>query len=378
MPKLEIDWSKTDILIVDDTPDNLRVLSAVLEQQGGSVRKALNGRVALNSCEKQLPDLILLDIRMPEMDGYEVCRCLKSTPQTADIPVIFISALDRAFNKVQAFQEGGADYITKPFQAEEVMARIAYQLTIQQQQQQLAVQNAKLQQLNAELKRSNEDLEAFACVAAHDLTSPLQTIVSTADLVEYHYQECLGSQGETYMENIIQSALRMKQMMDSLLAYSKVGVDRPSFKPTPCETTLEAALANLQEQIVTSGATIIHSELPIVMADSPQLICLFQNLISNAIKFCKPENLPVIHIFAQDFSGNQWRIQIQDNGIGIAPENFDRLFQMFQRLNRNNPSPGSGIGMALCKKIVERHGGQIWVESQVGVGTSFYFTLPSC
>jgi signal transduction histidine kinase len=114
------------------------------------------------------------------------------------------------------------------------------------------------------------------------------------------------------------------------------------------------------------------------MADSPQLICLFQNLISNAIKFCKPENLPVIHIFAQDFSGNQWRIQIQDNGIGIAPENFDRLFQMFQRLNRNNPSPGSGIGMALCKKIVERHGGQIWVESQVGVGTSFYFTLPSC
>ncbi|AFY80999.1 response regulator [Oscillatoria acuminata] len=378
MPKQEIDWSKTDILIVDDTPDNLRVLSAVLEQQGGAVRKALNGVVALNSCEKQLPDLILLDIRMPEMDGYEVCRCLKSNPQTADIPVIFISALDSTFDKVQAFQEGGADYITKPFQSAEVMARIAYQLTIQQQQQQLAAQNAQLQQLNAELKRSNEDLEAFAYAVAHDLTSPLQTIVSTADLAEYHYQDCLGSKGRKYMEHIIQSALRMKQMMDSLLAYSKVGVDRPSFKPTSCKTTLEAALANLQEQIATSGATITHSELPTVMAESPLLICLFQNLISNGIKFCQPGILPVINISAQAFQENQWEIRVQDNGIGIAPKNFHRLFQMFQRLNTDHPYPGSGIGIALCKKIVERHGGQIWVESQVGVGTSFYFTLPSC
>lgn len=376
MPKLEIDWSKTDILIVDDTPDNLRVLSAVLEQQGGSVRKALNGLVALNSCEKQLPDLILLDIRMLEMDGFEVCRCLKSNPQTAEIPIIFISALDSPLDKVQAFQEGGADYITKPFHSKEVMARIAYQLTIQQQQQQLAAQNAELQQLNTELKRSNEDLEAFAYGVAHDLTSPLQTIVSTAELSEYHYQDCLGSRGLKYMEQIIQSALRMKQMMDSLLDYSKVGVDRPSFTPTPCNSILEAALANLQEQIVTSGATITHSELPTVMADSTQLISLFQNLISNGIKFCTPGILPVINISAQAFQQNQWEIQVQDNGIGIAPENFERLFQMFQRLNTDHPYPGSGIGMALCKKIVERHGGQIWVKSEVGVGTSFYFTLP--
>ncbi|MGL4500942.1 MAG: ATP-binding protein, partial [Planktothrix sp.] len=314
----------------------------------------------------------------PEMDGYEVCRCLKSNPKTADIPIIFISVSDSTFDKVQAFQEGGADYITKPFHSEEVMARIAYQLTIQQQQQQLAEQNAQLQQLNSELKRSNEDLESFAYVADHDLTSPIQTIVSNADLAVYHYQDCLGTKGEQYMENIIESALRMKQMMDSLLAYSKVGMNNSSFQPTPCETILAAALANLQEQIATSGATINYSKLPTVMADSPQLICLFQNLISNAIKFCHPDILPVINISAEEFQENRWKIQIQDNGIGIAPENFDRLFQMFQRLNTDHPYPGSGIGMALCKKIVERHGGQIWVESQVGVGTSFYFTLPSC
>ncbi|MGL5194225.1 MAG: response regulator [Chroococcales cyanobacterium] len=378
MPKMEIDWSKTDILIVDDNPDNLRILSTVLEAKGGSVRKALNGMVALNSCKKQLPDLILLDIIMPEMNGYEVCRCLKSNPQTADIPIIFISALDRTFDKVKAFQEGGVDYINKPFQAEEVMARIAYQLTIQQQQQQLAEQNAQLQQLNAELNRSNEDLESFAYIAAHDLTSPIQTIVSTADLAAYHYQDCLGNKGGQYMEHIIESALRMKQMMDSLLAYSKVGMSDCYFEPTDCETILEAALANLQEQIATSGATINHSELPMVMADIPQLISLFQNLISNGIKFCSPGILPVINISAQACQEQQWEIQVQDNGIGIAPENFERLFQMFQRLNKDHSYPGSGIGMALCKKIVERHGGQIWVDSQVGVGTSFYFTLPSC
>ena len=378
MPNPEINWSKTDILIVDDTPDNLRILSAVLERKGGSVRKALNGIVALKSCDKQLPDLILLDIRMPDMDGYEVCRCLKSNPKTAEIPIIFISVSDSTFDKVQAFQEGGADYITKPFQSEEVMARIAYQLMIQQQQQQLAAQNAQLQQLNSELKRSNEDLESFAYVAAHDLTSPIQTIVSTADLAAYHYEDCLGSKGQKYIENIIESALRMKQMMDSLLDYSKVGMNNSSFKLTPCETTLKAALANLQEEIAISGATINHSELPTVMADSPQLICIFQNLISNGIKFCKPEILPVINISARVFQENHWEIRVQDNGIGIAPEHFHRLFQMFQRLNTNHHYPGSGIGMALCKKIVERHGGQIWVESQVDIGTSFYFTLPSC
>ncbi len=171
------------ILIVDDTPDNLRLLSKTLTEQGYEVQCAINGKLALMAVTNEPPDLILLDIKMPEMDGYEVCERLKTQEETAEIPVIFLSALDDVFDKVKAFKVGCVDYITKPFQVEEVFARIENQLTIRRLQRQLQDKNFKLEQLNQELQRSNQELEEFAYVVSHDLQQPLQTITGFAETV---------------------------------------------------------------------------------------------------------------------------------------------------------------------------------------------------
>lgn len=396
---------KGTILVVDDTPDNLRVLSSMLTKRGYTVRKALNGQRALNACETVLPDLILLDIMMPDMDGYEVCQRLKASETTREVPVIFLSALDSGPDKVKAFSAGGADYITKPFQVEEVIARIANQLTVRQLQRQLAEKNARLellneeltrsnaelkqlhvqlaaqngqfQQLNLELTRSNAELEQFASIASHDLQSPLQVIVGNADLLSWKYEALLGEDAERYIREIVRAGLRMKQLIQDLLAYSRVGSGTPKFEPADCQTLLKQALANLRSEISSSGACITHLELPKVMGNGTQLIQLFQNLISNGIKFRRPSVPPQIEISARAQNGGEWLIAVRDNGIGIESQHFQHIFEAFQRLHSGDKYPGTGLGMAICKKIVDRHGGRIWVESQLGVGTTIYFTIPS-
>lgn len=372
-----LDFSKKDILIVDDTPANLRFLAKMLTQEGYKVRKALNGKIAIYSCQKSLPDLILLDIMMPDMDGYEVCQKLKADRETQDIPVIFISALNETWDKVKAFHVGGADYITKPFQIEEVLARVAHQLTIQQMQRTLLEQNAQLEKLNQELKKSNAELEQFAYIASHDLKSPLQAMLGYAHALNWKYEKNLDANGKRYIDLIVGAAWRMKDLIDDLLSYSRVRTDNHEFEPIECQIILSDVLNNLQAEISASSAKIIYSELPKLVGDRTQIMQLFQNLISNAIKFHRPNEPPIVKISAELKNEREWVVGIHDNGIGIAPENFDRIFEIFQRLHSYKEYPGNGIGMTICKKIVERHGGRIWLESQLGEGTSFYFTFPS-
>lgn len=368
---------KGNILVVDDQPDNLRILSFMLREEGYQVRKALNGQMALTACQTLLPDVILLDIMMPDMDGYEVCQRLKASDKTCEVPVIFISALDDVVDKVKAFSVGGVDYITKPFQVEEVLARVANQLTIQQLYRQLTEQNTQLQKLNEELKRSNDELEQFAYIASHDLQSPLQAIVGYARIIEATYENHLDTDAKQYIANIVNAGWRMTQLIEDLLDYSRVGTCTEEFKPTDCKTVLEEVLANLDEEICASGASISYSDLPTVMGSSTQLMQVFQNLISNSIKFCRPEVPPQVEITAKAKKNDEWIVAVRDNGIGIETQHFERIFEVFQRLHSYKKYPGNGIGMSICKKIVERHGGRIWVESQPGVGTTFYFTIPA-
>lgn len=388
--------NKGTILIVDDTPENLRLLSTMLIDSGYQVRRAINGKMALMGVKSAPPDLILLDIMMPDMNGYEVCQHLKASNETAQIPVIFLSALNEAIDKVKAFSVGGADYITKPFQIEEVLIRIENQLTIQRQQHKITQQNLQLmkqnfqlmqeiterqqaqyelQQLNQELKRSNDELEQFAYIASHDLQSPLQVIVGNADMLSWKYENRLGADADRYINQIVDAGMRMKQLIQDLLEYSRVGKRTCDLQPTECKTVLEEALANLHEEIALSGAVITYEELPTPIADRAQLMRLFQNLINNAIKFRRPDVTPLVKI-SSEYRAGEWIVGIHDNGIGIEPQDFDRIFEIFQRLHNSDEYPGTGIGMAICKKIVERHGGRIWLESEVGVGTTFYFTLP--
>lgn len=418
-----------NILVVDDTAENLRLLSTMLTQSGYTPRCVINGKMALRACNSNPPDLILLDIMMPEMNGYEVCQHLKLEAKTREIPVIFISAKDEVFDKVNAFAVGGVDYISKPFQFEEVLARIESHLSLRNLQKQLKEQNVLLQEeitsrlavektlheknqilqqeistrravekalqeqnlvlqqeisnrqraesallkSNQELARSNAELEQFAYVASHDLQAPLATIASYAQLLEKRYKDQLDSKASKFIGNIVQGCTRMQTLIDDLLEYSRVGRSQKPFQLTDCNHAVEQALANLQGAIRETQALVTYSELPAVMGDISQLVQLFQNLVGNSIKY-RHDAPPMVHITACK-QEKDWLFSVSDNGIGIATQHQARIFQIFQRLHTQKEYSGTGIGLAICQKIVERHGGYIWVESKPGQGSTFYFTM---
>jgi PAS domain S-box-containing protein len=225
-----------------------------------------------------------------------------------------------------------------------------------------------------ELARSNAELEQFAYVASHDLQEPLRMVASYTQLLARRYQDKLDADAHDFIAYAVDGATRMQALITDLLNYSRVGTRGKPFQPTSCDGVLERVLINLKFTISENGAVVTHDPLPNVMGDETQLGQLFQNLLTNAIKF-RSEAPPRIHISAKR-SGNAWEFSVRDNGIGIAPEYGERIFMIFQRLHSKNEYPGTGIGLAVCKKIVERHGGHIWVSSQPGSGASFLFTIP--
>ncbi len=234
--------------------------------------------------------------------------------------------------------------------------------------------DAALREAMEELTRSNADLEQFASVASHDLQEPLRGVTGMVQLLQQRYQGQLDERADQYIGLAVDAATRMQALINDLLMFSRVQRHVKSFKPTAVEQVLALAKANLHVAIEESAAIITSDTMPTVQADPTQMTQLFQNLIGNAIKFRSTES-PLIHISAQR-RDSVWCFSVRDNGIGIAPDYFERIFVIFQRLHARHDYPGTGIGLALCKKIVERHGGQIWVESRLGHGATFSFTIP--
>ncbi len=232
-----------------------------------------------------------------------------------------------------------------------------------------------LKDKSGELARSNEDLEQFAYVASHDLQEPLRTVTSYVQLLARRYQGKLDSDADEFIGFATDAAVRMWKLINDLLAYSRVGMRGGELEPTDSEAVLVQTVSDLKVTVEENGALVTHDPLPMVMADRPQLGQLFQNLIGNAIKFRRDEP-PRVHVSASR-NGNGWTFSVRDNGIGIAPEYSERIFVIFQRLHNREQYVGTGIGLAVCKKIVERHGGRIWVKSEVGKGATFYFILPA-
>ncbi len=236
---------------------------------------------------------------------------------------------------------------------------------------------AALQAAHEELKRSNAELEQFAYVASHDLQEPLRMVASYTQLLGRRYQAKLDQDAREFMSYIVDGATRMKQLIEDLLAYSRVGTKGQEFKPVALEAPLRRALFNLRAGIEEAGAAVTYDPLPTVHGDEVQLGQLLQNLVGNALKF-RSNSVPRIHIGVSE-KNSEYQIEVRDNGIGIEPQYFERIFMVFQRLHNKGEYPGTGIGLAICKKVVERHGGRIWVESRAAqvpnAGSSFYFTL---
>jgi PAS domain S-box-containing protein len=231
----------------------------------------------------------------------------------------------------------------------------------------------QLQQTLQDLKRSNEELEQFAYVASHDLQEPLRMVGNYTQLLARRYKGKLDADADEFIAYAVDGAKRMQTLINDLLAFSRVGRRGKEFVATDAEAVLDRTLGDLGAAAAESGVIITHDPLPLVMADDVQLGQVFQNLIGNAIRF-RGDQSPQVHVSAQR-NGSGYVFSVKDNGIGIAPEYFERVFVIFQRLHGRESYPGTGIGLAVCKKIVERHGGRIWIESEPGQGTTFYFTL---
>jgi light-regulated signal transduction histidine kinase (bacteriophytochrome) len=238
----------------------------------------------------------------------------------------------------------------------------------------IAERTAALEERATELKRSNEELEAFAYVASHDLQEPLRAMASYTQLLKRQLQGQLSADSELYIGHVLEGAARMRALINALLDYSRVGRRPLDLRPTSVETVFDTALADLSTTIAENSAQVTRGTLPVLAADPVQLGQLFRNLVSNAIKF-RREDPPRVEVRAE-LVGDHWRFSVRDNGIGIEPKHYERIFIIFQRLHGRDRA-GTGIGLAVCKKIIERHGGQIWLESEPGHGSVFFFTLPA-
>jgi len=262
------------------------------------------------------------------------------------------------------------EYISTPIVENESIAGAVVTFTDITERKQLEV---RIKQYSTKLEQSNRELDNFASIAAHDLGAPIRAVSGFAGLLQKRYKEKLGADADQYIANIVEGTVRMQNLIKDLLGYARAGTSEKPLVPVDINATIEKTLANLTFEIKESKAVISVDTLPTVYSDSTQLVQLFQNLVGNAIKYCS--NTPLIHIDAER-KDREWLFRVSDNGIGIDPRQFERIFQIFQRLHSIDVYSGTGIGLATCKKIVERLGGRIGVESKPGEGSIFFFTLP--
>lgn len=362
---MKISPHQKKILIVDDNPANIEVLYLHLEQVGYTVLVADDGYEALSIAPHTQPDLIILDVMMPGMDGFEVATKLKSAPATANIPIIFMTALTDIANKVKGFDVGGVDYITKPFQHREVLVRVQTQLILRQQQQELEIRAHKLQE-------QNEDLDAFAHTVAHDLKNPLQIILTYTELLQQI--EALSPKGEKYTNTIIDTTLKMHNIIEELQRLAWIRKDKINITPIHMHDYINEALSRLHIMVNSHKPNIeMAEEFPIAQAYGPWIEEVWMNYLSNGMKYGGTP--PALAIGGEDLGDGYARFWVRDNGHGIPVEEHDRVFERGIQLKRKN-NDSYGLGLSIAKRIIEKLGGEVGISSTNGQGSEFYFTLP--
>ncbi|MGE3724510.1 MAG: response regulator [Candidatus Sericytochromatia bacterium] len=366
------------ILIVDDNPNNLRLLITLLSEQGYETRPANNGSRALNTVQKQKPDLILLDINMPEMDGYEVCRQLKAHPETADIPVLFISANDELHDKVKGFDVGGVDYISKPFEPQELFARVRTHLQLKQAQDQLKALNLQLQASNRFFQHLGQVKDEFLGMVSHDLKNPLSSILLFSRYME---SRTLSEDKAREMGRLITKAgKRMFRLIEDLLDLNKLeqGELTPELQRFDLLPLAQEVWAEYQEKAQAKAQQlkrVWEMESAWIIADPLRVRQVLENLLSNALKFSPSQSeieLQVLQV------GEAVCLQVRDQGPGLSESDQAQLFEKFMRLSAK-PTGGehsSGLGLSISKKLVEAMSGTIGCESQLGQGACFFVSFP--
>jgi two-component system, sensor histidine kinase and response regulator len=383
------------ILVVDDNTTNLSVLFDLLSHEGFKVLVAGDGESAIAQVQYVQPDLLLLDVMMPGINGFETCHRLKQSELTQNIPVIFMTALSEISDKVKGFNVGAVDYITKPIDREEVLARIKTHLTVQSLQKTLQEQNLALQKEVEERIAAESALRMFLHAVSHDLRNPVTAMLMVLrQLLQRANSEHSDLEADEAGENVViepstpvtksilekmeQSTSRQLNLINSLLESHVNEVKGIALhqEPRSLSQLVEGAISDLEPLVAENGAklaNLITSDLPLVLVDTTQLCRVWHNLISNALKHNPPglnltlDAVPVPSMIL---------CSITDDGVGMTPEQCDRLFNLYSQGKRSPQSLGLGLGLYLCRQIITAHGGEIGVESQPNAGSKFWFTIP--
>jgi signal transduction histidine kinase len=404
------------ILLVDDREDNLLSIETILEPDGYKFIKATSGRQALKILLQEYDfAMILMDVKMPNLNGFETAALIYEREKLKHIPIIFITANNFGDDNIfKGYQAGAVDYIYKPINPGVLRAKVTVLIELYKKNRQLLAQEQRLvainknleleikerkaseekvKQLNrqlleniASLESANKDLDRFAFMASHDLQEPLRKIRMFSDRLQLKYQAVLDDDGKTNISRIQKAAERMQNLITDILTFSKIAVDKAAFIETDINHLLEEVMVDLDEEVKSKHAKIHIDKLPVLSVNPGLIKPLFQNLIGNALKYSKKDVEPVIKITHEvntllngknkEARDHYCKILIQDNGIGFDQKYAEEIFGMFKRLHHNTEFQGTGIGLALCKKIVEQHKGYISARSKLNEGSTFIISLP--
>ncbi len=400
-----IERSPVKILAVDDREDNLLSIETILEQENYTIVKAASGRAALKILLQQQDfTLILMDVQMPDMNGFETASLIYEREKLRHIPIIFITAHNQGEERMfEGYKMGGVDFIYKPINPELLRYKASvfvelYQKThellnherkllaanrkLEQEVQERRLKEEKIRLLNEQLLENNlqlkttvEELDRFAYVASHDLQEPLRKILVFSDKLQTKYKDELDTEVGQSLEKIAKASTRMQSLINDLLKFSRQTTADEDFVAIPLNQLLQDVIADLEIEIEKSSAQIHLDGLPEIWGIPSQIRQLFQNLLSNAIKFRKKSENPAIRIFTEPWNGLN-RVIIQDNGIGFDPKYAEEIFMVFKRLHSYHEFEGSGVGLSICKKIIDRHSGFIKAESKIGEGSKFIIEFP--
>jgi len=360
------------VMIIDDIPENLQVLSNILYEENIEISFATNGKQALENIPFINPDLILLDISMPDMDGYQVCTILKNDKNTADIPIIFLTARAQTEDKIKGFQVGAVDYVSKPFNALELVSRVYTHLELKHARDTIKNQNEKLLELNL-------TKDKFFSIVAHDLKSPFNTLIGFSTLILDRFDSLNDEKKKQYLVMINNAANQGYNLLENLLHWARSQTGKLEWNPENLDITevIKNAIS-LYTSIAAEKNIEIDVEIPAnttVYADENMLSTIFRNLISNALKYSfAGGKISIKSEHLADFI----KLSVVDNGTGISDEVIKNLFKIDKHITTKGTSGevGTGLGLLICREFVEKHKGKIWASSQIGRGSEFSFTIP--